>query len=50
MRRIDQPYVGVNVADLPGLQDLISGDYLVRYAVLENGIYVLRIWHGREER
>lgn len=46
----DQPEIGVNVEELPGVQDLISGDYLVRYAVLENDIYILRIWHGKEDR
>lgn len=49
-RLIDQPDVGVNVTELPGVQDLISGDYVVRYTVLDEAIYILRIWHGKEDR
>lgn len=49
-RLVDLPDVGVNVAELPGVQDLISGDYIVRYSVLEDTIYILRIWHGKEAR
>lgn len=49
-RLMDQPDMGVNVAELPGVQDLISGGYLVRYTVLDKDIYILRIWHGKEDR
>jgi toxin ParE1/3/4 len=49
-RLVDLPDVGVNVPELPGVQDLISGDYIVRYTVLEDTIYILRIWHGKEDR
>lgn len=49
-RLTEQPDMGVNVAELPGVQDLVSGDYLVRYTVLDNDIYILRIWHGKEDR
>ncbi len=45
----DQPEMGVDVEGLPGTQDLITGNYIVRYAVLENEIYILRIWHGKED-
>jgi len=47
---VDQPEMGVNVADLPGVRDLVSGDYVVRYTALEDAIYILRIWHGKEAR
>ncbi len=50
LRLTDQPEIGINVEELPGVQDLIGGDYLVRYAVLENEIYILRIWHGKGDR
>jgi len=50
MRLSDQPSMGVNVEAMPGIQDLISGEYIVRYAVLEEEVYILRIWHGREDR
>ena len=49
-RITDQPEMGANVEDIPGVQDLISGDYIVRYAVLEETVYILRVWHGREDR
>ncbi len=50
LRLTDQPEIGINVEEMPGVQDLISGDYLVRYVVLENEIYILRIWHGKEDQ
>ena len=46
-RLLDQPEMGIDVDELPGTQDLITGDYIVRYAVLEDEIYILRIWHGK---
>ena len=42
--------MGVNVGDLPGVQELISGDYVVRYTVLDSDIIILRIWHEKEDR
>lgn len=32
-RITDQPEMGVNVEDLPGVQDLVAGDYIVRYTL-----------------
>ena len=49
-RLADQPEMGIDVEELHGTQDLITGDYIVRYAVLEEDIYILRIWHGKEDR
>ena len=49
-RLTDQPEMGADVEELAGIQDLISGHYIVRYTVLEQGIYILRIWHGKEDR
>ena len=46
-RLLDQPEMGIDVDELPGTQDHITGDYIVRYAVLEDEIYILRIWHGK---
>lgn len=34
----------------PSMRDLITGDYIIRYAVLQKEIHILRIWHGKEER
>jgi addiction module RelE/StbE family toxin len=49
-RLSNQPEMGIDVEELPGTQDLITGDYVVRYVVLEEDIYILRIWHGKEDR
>lgn len=46
----DQPNIGVDVAELSGVRDLIGGDYIIRYTVLDKTIYILRIWHGKEAR
>jgi toxin ParE1/3/4 len=48
---VNNPQIGRPVADLPGeIRDLIFGKYVVRYEVRTNSLYVLRIWHGKEDR
>jgi toxin ParE1/3/4 len=48
---VDTPQTGRPVADLPGeIRELIFGKYVVRYEVRQQHLYVLRIWHGREDR
>ena len=47
---LEQPEMGIHVDELPGVRDLILKDYIVRYIVLEQEIYILRVWHGKEER
>ena len=49
-RLVDLPEMGVDAEGIDGVQDLITADYVVRYAVLEDEIYILRIWHGKENR
>lgn len=49
-RFTDQPRMGVTIEKLPDTRELIVGDYIVRYLVIEDEIYILRIWHGREHR
>jgi len=49
-RLMHQPEMGVNVTDLVDVQDWISGNYIVRYTVLDSSIYILRIWHDKEYR
>ena len=45
------PQIGKWIPDLPGdIREMIFGEYIVRYAVTENHIYSLRIWHGVEHR
>jgi len=47
----NQPQLGYTVSDVPepeSIRDLIVSDYIVRYALLENQIIILRIWHHKE--
>ncbi len=47
----DQPLLGHAVPAAPDpdtIRDLITGDYVVRYALLSEQILILRIWHHRE--
>jgi len=45
------PQIGLPVlkaADPEQLRDLYAGDYTVRYLITDEVIYILRIWHGKE--
>lgn len=47
------PLLGTKVDRAPNpeaVRDLVIGNYLARYLVDETEIYVLRIWHHREDR
>jgi len=47
------PMLGTKVLRAPNpeiVRDLVIGNYLVRYLVHEKEVYVLRIWHQREDR
>ena len=44
--RIGRPIEGHN----KDIRELIFGRYVVRYEVCEDSLYVLRIWHGKEDR
>ncbi len=47
------PYLGVEVPQAPNpemIRDLIIGNYIVRYLVSGKKIYVLRVWHHKENR
>lgn len=45
------PNLGVEVkkAKSDMIRDLILGDYIVRYLVLQKAIHILRIWHHKED-
>ncbi|MDH5572548.1 MAG: type II toxin-antitoxin system RelE/ParE family toxin [Gammaproteobacteria bacterium] len=46
-----QPHLGHSVYYAPepeNIRDLIVGNYIVRYALLDEHILILRIWHHRE--
>ncbi|HBR98096.1 MAG TPA: plasmid stabilization protein [Gammaproteobacteria bacterium] len=45
------PQIGLPVikaADPEKIRDLYVGDYTVRYLINENTIYMLRVWHNKE--
>ncbi|MES9857331.1 MAG: type II toxin-antitoxin system RelE/ParE family toxin [Sedimenticola sp.] len=45
------PLIGLPVlkaSDPEQLRDLYVGDYTVRYLITDKVIYILRIWHGKE--
>ena len=45
------PLIGLPVlkaSDPEQLRDLYVGDYTVRYLITDEVIYILRIWHGKE--
>ena len=47
------PLLGTKVERSPNpesVRDLVIGNYLARYLVHETEIYVLRIWHHKEDR
>jgi len=47
------PYAGREVLKAPKpdiVRDLIVGKYVIRYLILEQAIYILRIWHHKENR
>jgi plasmid stabilization system protein ParE len=48
---IDTPQIGRPVADMSGeIRELIFGKYVVRYQVWQHSLFILRIWHGKEDR
>ena len=48
---VNNPQIGRPVPDLPGeIRELIFGQYIARYEVRANSLYVLRLWHGKEDR
>ena len=46
------PQLGVSLEEFAprDVRRIIVGDYELRYEVTENLIYILRLWHAREDR
>jgi plasmid stabilization system protein ParE len=47
------PNIGVEVQEAPNpevVHDLILGNYIVRYLLKTNEVFILRIWHHKEDR
>lgn len=49
-RLAEQPRLGRPLEELPGVRELVIGDYIIRYTVMDEVVVMLRIWHGKEER
>jgi len=46
------PYIGVEVSSAPNseiMRDLILGNYIIRYLILDKTINILRMWHHKED-
>lgn len=47
------PYLGVRVERAPDpemIRDLVIGNYIARYLVHQKHVYILRVWHHKEDR
>lgn len=44
------PNMGRPVPEFENVRELITGNYVVRYTVINNTVFILRIWHGKEDR
>lgn len=45
------PYIGIEVSSAPNpeiMRDLILGNYIIRYLILDKTINILRMWHHKE--
>ncbi len=45
------PKIGLSVLKAPEpeqIRDLYVGNYTVRYLILDEAIYILRVWHNKE--
>jgi len=52
-RLLDFPMLGKEVKSnekSASLRDLVTGKYIIRYALLKHEIHILRVWHSKEER
>jgi toxin ParE1/3/4 len=47
---LDHPHLGPARDDIrPGLRYLIVGDYVILYRVLDDGVEIVRVVHGRRD-
>jgi plasmid stabilization system protein ParE len=52
VRLLDHPRLGNRLEEFENreVRRILVGQYEIRYEVTVEAIYVLRIWHGREDR
>ncbi|GFM36449.1 type II toxin-antitoxin system RelE/ParE family toxin [Desulfovibrio psychrotolerans] len=43
-------HIGHPLEDLEGVREFVFGRYAIRYLAKGEVVYVLRVWHGKEER
>lgn len=49
LKTFPQMGIEVNKANSQLIRDLIVDDFIVRYLISEKSIYVLRVWHQKED-
>jgi len=51
-RLFDQPRIGerLNEFEPMGVRKILIGQYEMRYEIVNSTIYILRLWHTREDR
>lgn len=45
-----QPRLGHPVEGIESVREFVIDDYVCQYVLTGQGVIVLRVWHGREER
>jgi len=51
-RLLEQPYIGEKLEEFEPreVRRILVGRYEMRYEIQESAIYILRLWHTREDR
>ena len=49
---IQYPQLGIRLEEFSprDVRRIVIGDYEMRYELTDEAIYILRLWHGREDR
>jgi plasmid stabilization system protein ParE len=49
-RFAETPRIGRPIEDIENVREFVFGRYVVRYLVKDEAVYVLRLWHSKEDR
>lgn len=49
-RFTEMPRIGRPLEDIENVQEFVFGRYVVRYLVKSEAVYILRLWHSKEQR
>ena len=44
------PEIGLPLPELEGVRELVAGNYVIRYSLSDETLYILKIWHGKDYR